>query len=111
MATGNHPAAADRLAAVIALGSEDPNGRLVLQSMLAVPEGRQAMADRLATDGNWRPRFVRYAIDALPAMDIWLTLEATEEAGAPLPCTDLQQVHRRLLRENGDAPPMPARCG
>lgn len=114
MEVENYPAAADRLAAVIAIGSEDANGKLLFQRLLASPAGRDAMAARLAGNGSWQRRFARFALETTPAADIWQTMLAAEELGAPMHCEDLslvlRQIERTLVAETETVPELPQRC-
>lgn len=107
---GNYEAAADRLAAVLAVNRAAPDFYPVLNHLLETPDGRSAMADKLAGEGHWQSRFTRQAASAADPADFWLVLAEAARRGAQLACADYNLAAKGLIAQGQTAPSPPGRC-
>ena len=113
--TGNVDAASLRIAALLATGALAAEERDQLVAELAAsPEGRQALAQRMADGGHWQRNFVPLAAGVLePAVYVDLVRRA-QALEAPLDCAALVRA-KESLRQTGEVAAAEAidatRCG
>lgn len=101
--TGNVGAASQRIAALMATGSLDraEQDQLVV-ALTRTPEGRAALAARLAEGGHWQRNFVGLGPSVL-APEIYAdTIVRAQELGADLDCPNLSRS-TEALRNAGRA--------
>lgn len=108
---GEYGTAADRLAAIIALGAHNEISASLLAQVLARPEGRAAFAERLSGEGYWQLRFFRAARYAAAPQDLMETLLMAEDHGFETPCQNYEILRRALSEEQANAAKLPGRCG
>ena len=110
IAQGNYAAAANRLAAAMAVRHESPAIPALLQQMHASAEGRAAMSAALAGEGYWQRSYAAYALISMSPLVVWDTMMAAEAQGAVLRCIDLELVQRSFRSLPQSAPDLPERC-
>jgi hypothetical protein len=96
---GNHGAAAQRLAALLAIGSDGPTASQLAADLLAKPAGRRALIGILATPGRYTQpmlRFIAWNDSSVLAED----LRAAAGPGGKLPCATIMALAANY-RERG----------
>ncbi len=97
--SGNYPASAQRLAALVATGAATEETDLLLAAIMAEQGGREALADLLTGEGAWK----RYFIQRLAAVggdgDLAETIAMARDRGAVLDCAQVRSVAERFLAE------------
>ena len=89
LASGEQEIAAQRLAALWAIGLERDRLANLTRTMLAEPEGRAAFAAQLAQEGRWQANFVTGAASIAPPPHVADTIVRAREMGASLDCRAL----------------------
>lgn len=102
MLAGNHPAAAQRLAALVATGAATDETDLLIAAMLAEEGGREALADLLTGEGNWKRYFVQRLAAAGSDEEIAETIAMAWDRGAVLDCVQVRPLAERYLGEGRD---------
>ncbi len=109
---GDYESAADRMAALMAIGSDDPAFGPLLATLLADGEGRSALAVRVAGRGRWQRHFIGMAQPHVPPEDLALVLARALALGAgDLPCDRLLPVAAELERTGRADLAAPLRSG
>lgn len=100
---GEPDTASLRVVALLATGSLDPDAREQLVAELATtPEGRAALASRLAERGHWQRSFVALGPTYLSAETYADIILRAQALGAKVDCSSLAQAEG-LLRQAGHA--------
>lgn len=107
---GEYGTAADRLAAIMAVGADNEMSGQLLGQVLAQGEGRAAFAAKLGGEGYWQARFFRSAITAADPQDLLETMLMAEGNGFETPCDNYQGLLRELSEEQANAVTLPERC-
>ena len=97
--SGNAEVAADRMTALLTQPVEGETIGPIMAALLAMPEGRQAMALRLAGPGYWHDAFLRMAPSAARPQDVAATLVAARDQGAAITCPVMERIAGQLARK------------
>ncbi len=76
----------------------------MVAELVAVPEGREAMATRMAAFGRWQGNTLIQAAGTATAEDWAATIALAVDKGADLPCDQLQRLSARYSRDGLAAP-------
>lgn len=99
MLSGNYPASAQRLAALVATGAAAEEADLLLAAMLAEEGGREALADLLRGEGSWKRYFVQRLAATGSYEELAETIAMAWDRGAVLDCAQIRPVAERFLRD------------
>ena len=89
LASGEREIAAQRIAALWAVGIDRPRLATLTRTMLSDQEGRIAFARQLAAEGRWQSNFITGAASMAPGMHVADTVVRAREEGASLDCRAL----------------------
>ena len=89
---GDYAAAAQRIAALSAVGALPDQRNSLLAALLAQPEGRAAFAVQLANPARWRADTLTAALQVVPPEQLAPTLAQAQAKGAALPCELLNKI-------------------
>ncbi|GAA0267031.1 hypothetical protein GCM10009127_03320 [Alteraurantiacibacter aestuarii] len=97
--SGNYPSAAQRIAALTAMGGYPEETNRLLGIMLDSAEGREALASQMALGGRWTKYFAGQLAQAGTLEQFADTIERARAKGALLDCGQLQAVAERGLAD------------
>lgn len=101
-AQGEFTIAAQRGVALLSTGNLREPAYELLARLVAVPEGRHAVAERLASFGRWQTGAIGPVASVAAADDWATTLAEAQELGAQLDCGRLRQLARAYHRREED---------
>jgi len=102
LAQGQYDAAAQRIAALFAVGSMPDQTMALAGALLADPGGQAAFARQLATSTRWPSNVLVALADAVPPVRLAQTLALARAEGAALPCDKLAVVAQNYAAKGQD---------
>ncbi len=96
---GEYEIASQRVVALLSTGNLTDPALGLLAGIVVVPEGREAMATRLASAGRWQTNTLGLAAGVAEPGDWAATIALGLEKGAELPCSALERLAMRYERD------------
>jgi len=100
---GAYEIASQRVVALLSTGNLRDSALALLAQLVALPEGREAMASRMASFGRWQGNTLTQAADFANPDDWAATVSLAIAKGAELPCEQLRRLGEKYSREGHDA--------
>lgn len=96
---GAYEIASQRAVALLSTGNLTDAALGMVAELVALPEGREAMATRMASFGRWQGNTLTQAADFADPEDWAATITLAVGKGADLPCDQLQRLGARYSRD------------